>query len=241
MPPRTLIIGDVHGCLAELKELLGMLRPTPGDDLVFLGDLINKGPDSAGVWREYRRLGARSIMGNHELRLLEMAEGRWPPGGLLLRMKKEFGQDFDAFIADIKTWPYMIETESFLAVHAGFYPDRPPRETPEQVLCTLRLWEKTGKASLTGDDPPWFEHYHGEKLVVFGHWAALGGVNRPNAIGLDTGCVYGGSLTALELPSRSLISVKARRPYKAPAADSTAKLGAVWPSVVNMANQMIDI
>jgi diadenosine tetraphosphatase ApaH/serine/threonine PP2A family protein phosphatase len=214
--PRTLFIGDVHGCSAELEELLDRLQPRPGvDRVIFIGDLINKGPDSAGVWRRYRALGAESVMGNHELRLLEMATGRWPPGGLLARMQQEFGPDFPAFVAELKSWPYLIETPDFLAVHAGFRPDRPPAETPTQELVTLRLWERTGRASLTGDDPPWFEHYHGEKLVVFGHWAALGGIVRPNAIGLDTGCVYGGSLTALELPSRTLVQVKARRAYRA--------------------------
>lgn len=213
--PRTILIGDVHGCAGELGELIERLRPVRGvDRVIFIGDLINKGPDSPGVWRQFRALGAEAVMGNHELRLLEMAEGRWPPGGLLRRMRHEFGSDFEAFLADIRRWPFLIETPDFLAVHAGFYPDRPPAETPPQMLATIRLWDRTGRAKLTGDEDPWFEHYHGDKLVVFGHWAALGGVDRPNVIGIDTGCVYGGWLTALELPSRRRVQVKARRVYK---------------------------
>ena len=214
--PRTLIIGDVHGCSDELKELLDKIRPVRGvDRVIFIGDLINKGPDSRGVWRQFKAIQAEAVMGNHELRLLEMAEGRWPPGGLLTRTRAQFGPDFPRLVDDLRRWPYVIEAPHFLAVHAGFYPDRPVWETPPQVLVTIRQWERTGRASVTGDDPPWFEHYHGDKLVVFGHWAALGGIIRPNVIGVDTGCVYGGHLTALELPGRRLIQVKARRAYKA--------------------------
>ena len=61
--------------------------------------------------------------------------------------------------------------------------------------------------------PPWFDFYTDDKLVVFGHWAAQEGVVRENAIGLDTGCVYGKKLTALVLPERELVSVKARKQY----------------------------
>lgn len=209
---RTLIIGDVHGCIDELRALLALLAPKPGEDLLFIGDLINKGPDSAAVWREYRRLGARAVVGNHERALIEMAAGRWNRGGLYKRMRKEFGDDFEALLADLKTWPYLIETPDYIAVHAGFRPDRPPARTDEEDLCTLRTWRN--KASLDRSERPWFEDYTGDKLVVFGHWAALRGVVRPNAIGLDTGCVYGGLLTALELPSRRLLSVPARRVYE---------------------------
>ena len=210
---RTLIIGDVHGCIDELRELLRKLSPQPGDELLFIGDLINKGPDSAAVWREYRRLGARAVVGNHERALLEMAAGRWPRGSLYKRMRKEFGDEFEELLADMRTWPYLVETPDYIAVHAGFRPDRPPAKTSEEDLCTLRTWhDKTAAAPA---ERPWFEDYTGEKLVVFGHWAALRGVVRPNVIGLDTGCVYGGLLTALELPSRRLISVSAQRVYEA--------------------------
>ena len=142
----------------------------------------------------------------------EMASGRWDRGRIFKRMRKEFGDDFDALLADLETWPYLIETPDYIAVHAGFLPDRPPARTCDEDLCTLRTWRN--KAA--GDRPgrPWFEDYTGDKLVVFGHWAALRGVVRPNAIGLDTGCVYGGLLTALELPSRRLRSVQARRVYE---------------------------
>ncbi len=209
---RTLIIGDVHGCIDELRELLRKLSPQPGDDILFIGDLVNKGPDSAAVWRQYRHLGARAVIGNHERALLEMAAGRWPRGSLYKRMRREFGADFEALLADLQTWPYLIETADYIAVHAGFRPDRPPAATDEEDLCTLRTWR--GEKNAGRAARPWFEDYTGQKLVVFGHWAALRGVVRPNVIGLDTGCVYGGLLTALELPSRRLISVAAKRVYE---------------------------
>ena len=100
----------------------------------------------------------------------------------------------------IRSWPLYVEGDGFVVVHAGLDPRKPSLEKQSiRDLTTIRMPE--------GMDIPWYEAYTGERLVVFGHWANTEPVIRSNAIGLDTGCVYGGTLSALILPERRIISV----------------------------------
>ena len=97
----------------------------------------------------------------------------------------------------------MVHGRGWLAVHAGVHPRR-PRKTRRRHALHLRCWK--GK--------PWFEQYRGRKLVVHGHWAGQGLVDRrPYSIGLDTGCVRGGRLTGYLLEKERFVSVRARRSY----------------------------
>ncbi|PIR19482.1 MAG: hypothetical protein COV48_01755, partial [Elusimicrobia bacterium CG11_big_fil_rev_8_21_14_0_20_64_6] len=89
-------------------------------------------------------------------------------------------------------------------IHAGFDPGEGLEWQSASQLTSLRRLK---------DGRPWYEAYRERTLAVFGHWAKRKPVVRPNAVGLDTGCVYGGSLMALILPERVLISVPARRVY----------------------------
>ena len=130
-------------------------------------------------------------------------------------LREEFGKKrFPLFLDDVRTWPLWIEHDEFLAVHGGVRPDRALEETSVEELVNMRTWDGTGENLQSMQNPPWFEFYKGRKLIVFGHWAALGGVVRKNVIGLDTGCVYGGTLTAVELPERKIVSVRAKRAYR---------------------------
>jgi len=192
---RKLIIGDVHGCLRELQLLLEKVNYQEGQDrLIFLGDLINKGPDSLGVLNYVRSLKSTTVLlGNHELALLAKIER-----GESVPIPREM-------IAWIKTWPYYIDEDDVLLVHGGVVPGVHPRESNPFDVVRIRLWQ----------NKPWYEFYHEKKLVVFGHWAARGLVWRDNAIGLDTGCVYGRKLSCLELPGRKLIQVDALNAYAA--------------------------
>lgn len=211
---RTLIIGDVHGCLQELDDLLAAFEPRPGRDrIIFIGDLINKGPDSLGVWRRYRELEAEAILGNHELRLLEMVDGDAPRGAIYQRIQQEFGDAFPTLIEDVRSWPLFIESDWFLVVHAGLVPGRTPHQCSAHILTNIRTWDGKGQDLNNREHPPWFDGYTGRRLVVFGHWASLNGLVRPSVIGLDTGCVYGKALTGLVLPDRKLITIPARKPY----------------------------
>ena len=213
-PQRTIIIGDVHGCHTELQMLLEQLNVRPVHDrLIFVGDLINKGPDTRAVYKTYRTLGAVAILGNHEYALLQRWEQRWPRSKSYHRLEEEFGSEFEEFVQEVSTWPLYIDTPDYTIVHAGLIPDKHLRDSDPRILVSIRTWDGEGKDLRDPRNPPWFDLYEGDKLVVFGHWAALGGMSRDRVIGLDTGCVYGKALTALVLPERTLVSVPAQKAY----------------------------
>ena len=213
-PSRTIIIGDVHGCIAELEKLLRKVDADPHrDDILFIGDLVNKGPESEKVFDLFLDLKADAILGNHEHAILKQHAGDWKPSRSYKRLQKEFGKHFDRFVDEIRTWPAFRDTHDYLAVHAGVRPDLDVANTTIEQLVNIRNWDGEGRNLQDDDDPPWYDFYTDDKLIVFGHWAAKEGVVRDNAIGLDTGCVYGKKLTALILPERELVSVKAKKQY----------------------------
>lgn len=214
MQKRTCIIGDVHGCRAELVSLLEKMEADPDQDrIIFIGDLINKGPDSFGAFQVFKSMNAEAVLGNHELRLLQEVENPDIRSGLYHRMKTEFGSQFDELIQEISSWPLFIEEPDFLAVHAGLVPGRRPHFCSAEELVNIRTWDGVGQNLQTKSNPPWYMFYEGSKLVVFGHWAALGGLDTPRVIGLDTGCVYGKRLSGLILPERRRVEVPALKAY----------------------------
>ena len=206
---RTIVIGDIHGCMRELELLLKKVGATGEDEIIAIGDLVRKGPDSAAVLRwAMETPNLRSVLGNHEARLVT----RWLAGEKPDRdspdwgMRKDFGDAFNNAMDFLRTRPLHIEGEGFLAVHAGIDPRVHKLHLQSaHDLMTIRVPH--------GMDIPWYEAYTEERLIVFGHWARKEAVIRPNAIGLDTGCVYGGKLTALILPERRLVSVPAGGSY----------------------------
>ncbi len=206
---RTIIIGDVHGCYAELQDLLRKVDSSQKDRLISVGDLIAKGPDSAAVldWA-LRTPNLECVLGNHELRLLDCwRRGRLPDEKPYdAELVGQLGRGFDGYMRRIARWPMVIAGREFLVVHGGFVPGTPPARQDPRLLANLRR--------LPGTDLPWYDAYRGKRLAVFGHWARKRPVVRDNAIGLDTGCVYGVRLTALVLPQRRLVSVPARRVYR---------------------------
>ncbi|MBI3565053.1 MAG: metallophosphoesterase [Elusimicrobia bacterium] len=206
---RTIIIGDVHGCSAELKDLLRAVNARPDDRLISVGDLINKGPDSRGVmeWA----MGARNlecVVGNHELRFVNCWRRSAVPRARPHDEETwhQLGDLREAAMRYAASWPLTIDGGSFLVVHAGFDPRKSLGLQSVAALTDIRRLRDT--------DEPWYESYRGRQLVVYGHWSKPAAVVRPNSIGLDTGCVYGGALTALILPERRLVSVPARRVYR---------------------------
>lgn len=209
MKKRTIIIGDIHGCLAELKSLLSLVRAGPKDDLISLGDLICKGPDSRGVlnWA-MRTKNLRCILGNHELRyLLYWKDGLIPDQKPYdLATVHQLGRCFGSSMRFLNDLPVTIEGKGWMAIHAGFDPRHP--------LSRQSKWELTNIRRLAGTEKPWYESYKGKDLIVFGHWVRREPLVRKNAICLDTGCVYGGKLSALILPERKIVSVPARRVYR---------------------------
>lgn len=198
---RTLIIGDVHGCLRELELLLEKVGFRNGADrLIFVGDLINKGPNSLGVLQRVYELGAEVVIGNHEHAMLKSKTAAYPR----------------ELVAWVKTWPSFIEEKDFMVIHGGLIPGLHPKDSDPAIFTRLRTWNPKLKMPGKSADPAWFEFYTGKKLVVFGHWASKGLVWRENAIGIDTGCVYGRKLSCLCLPSKQLIQVDALEVYEVP-------------------------
>lgn len=206
---RTIIIGDIHGCMTELQSLLTAVKASDKDDILAIGDLVRKGPESAAVLRwAMETPNVRSLLGNHEARLLtRWLEGEKPDKGTPdWHLWQELGEGYNAAMDFLRTRPLHVAGDGFLAVHAGIDPRIPSIGLQSaHDLLTIRIPR--------GMEIPWYEAYTGEELIVFGHWASEEPVVRPNAIGLDTGCVYGGSLTALILPEKRLVSVPAERSY----------------------------
>jgi predicted phosphodiesterase len=207
---RTIVIGDVHGCIVELHRLLEAVGLQSSDRIVCVGDLVRKGPESAAVLRwAMDTPNLRCVLGNHDARLLLrwMQAGRPERDGADWEIHRQLGDSYNDAMEFMRTWPLHLEAGGALVVHAGLDPRiSSVRLQSPHDLMNIRVPE--------GLKVPWYEAYTGEDLVVFGHWARSEPLIRPNAIGLDTGCVYGGALTALILPDRRLVSVPAERVYR---------------------------
>lgn len=204
---RTVIFGDVHGCFDELQALLKTARLVKGDRLVSVGDLIGKGPasDQVAAWAmETPEL--ECVLGNHELRYVDAWRRGLQPASKSYDAEtlRQLGGRYDPFCRWASKLPLTIDEGAWMVVHAGIDPRWPLSLQIPEDLTTLRRLE---------DRSAWYESYEDPRLIVFGHWVRRDPVVRSNAIGLDTGCVYGGSLSALILPERRLISVPARRAY----------------------------
>ena len=215
MEKRTLIVGDIHGCLHEFERLLEKLHfVKKRDRLILVGDLINKGPFSLGVLKKARSLQCEVVLGNHENNFIRFMEGSSHPSRHFEKLKNEMGDEGEFWREWFGNLPLFIEDKNFFVVHAGIRPDAHPRETNVEILTRIRTWDGRGENLHCSTDPPWFDLYRGEKLVVFGHWASLGLMVRRNAICLDSGCVYGKKLSALVLPERRIVQVNAKRAYE---------------------------
>ena len=226
---RTIIIGDVHGCLDELRDLVQRCGGAGGARVVLVGDLVAKGPDSAGVVQWAREAGAEAVLGNHDAHLL-----RHRPGAP--RSDEADARPHHADVARTLRrvdWEWLaalplsiaVEAEArsdggrghgHLVVHAGLVPGVALEGQKREHLLTLRSITAEGRPSKRIEGVPWASRWPGPAHVVFGHDAVRGLQRWKHATGLDTGCVYGGELTALVLPKGELVSVTARRAYAKP-------------------------
>lgn len=195
----TLFVGDVQGCALELHDLLDAARFDPARHRLGLcGDLINRGPDSARVLALARRLDALTVIGNHEVALLD---DKQTPS--LDAVREQLGDSLAGWLRWLKARPLFVHEDGFILVHAGIAPGKRPEDCTREELTEIR----------TVAGRPWFDAWHGPETVIFGHWAQRGKVDLPLCKGLDTGCVYGGRLTGLWWPRLEWFSVPARRAW----------------------------
>jgi predicted phosphodiesterase len=214
---RTVFIGDVHGCAEELDLLLAECGWRPDDRVVLVGDLVAKGPDSAGVVRRAREHGFLAVRGNHDAHVLRWRAGRMREDK---KLKPEHQQVMDTLEA--RDWAYLESLPlhrhfpelNVRVVHAGLVPGVPLEEQRPELLLNLRSITPEGKPSKRVDKGvPWASLWTGPELIIFGHDAMRGVQRHPHAIGLDSGCVYGQHLTAYVLPEARFYSVRAKRAY----------------------------
>ena len=207
---RHIFIGDIHGCSVELQELIDKIDLKENDRLFSTGDVINKGPDSMACLKILTKHDATIVMGNHEAYFLKL----W-------RTQKNFSHTFfDQFrgkssdvLNIIRHWPLYYETDKFLLVHAGLEPGVSNLDdmSPE-ILMNIRTWNCHKESIGLPEDPAWHEFFTPQKTIVFGHWAVKGLQDLPFFKGLDTGCVYGGQLTAYCLEENRFYQVESRQP-----------------------------
>jgi diadenosine tetraphosphatase ApaH/serine/threonine PP2A family protein phosphatase len=214
---RTLFIGDVHGCAEELDALLEKCAWRPEDRVVLVGDLVAKGPDSAGVVRRAREGGMLAVRGNHDAHVLRWRAGQSPAGR---KLKPEHEQVLDTLSPE--DWRYLEEQPLYrrfpelnvVVVHGGLVPGVRLEEQEADLLLNLRSLKADGTPSKKVDaGVAWASRWPGPERVIFGHDAIRGLQRHPYAVGLDTGCVYGGRLTAYLLPEGTFCSVPAKRAY----------------------------
>jgi hypothetical protein len=238
---RTVIVGDVHGCARELDALLDAVAFTTGDRLVFVGDLVARGPDSLGVLDTARTSGAIIVRGNHEQRLLDWlaARERWirgeggakPPIGKMHRDLGRALRPIDWTLLQTSSLSVDLPEHDLRVVHAGVDPDVPwARQRPETLIRirTVEAPKKQAGKRRSERQVLWGARYEGPPHIVFGHNAAPGLQLHKWATGLDTGCVYGGRLTAMVLAEDQkvprtiaarravLVSIPARRVWFVP-------------------------
>ena len=229
---RLVIVGDVHGCCDELEELLSKCRCSePNVCTVFVGDLINKGPKNAEVVKLVRNLGAHCVRGNHDEVCLRswqnFAEGREPLPAKFQWMHRLDRDDLE-WLSQLP-FTLTIPSLNICVVHAGLVPHIQLHNQSLDCMLHIRnlsyddslgewVWHK--KAAEGGE--PWASAWRGPQHVYFGHDAIRRLQQCPHATGLDTGCVYGGKLTAvLPLEGGRLVQVDARAVHQAPGRKQT--------------------
>lgn len=238
------IVGDVHGCFDELAELLGRLgygvepepgggpgwlvRPPEGRKLVFVGDLVDRGPRIPDVLRLAMGMAAAGtalcVPGNHDDKLMRKLQGHnvQIKHGLEQSLEQLEEEPF-SFHAAVRRFferlpsHYVLDGGRLVVAHAGLKEE-----------YHGHTWERVRQFALYGDTSGgrdeyglpvrynWGARYRGEAAVVYGHTPILTAQWQNNTIDIDTGCVFGNTLTALRWPERELVSVAARKRYSEP-------------------------
>ena len=242
---RYIIIGDVHGMLVELQALIEKVELRPDDCIVFVGDLVDKGPSPEGVVRYVKALSEDYdvvvVEGNHEEKHRRFRKSQ----NMEMKGAEEISRVYDSLTEEERSFMagfvpfHRIKAHGLLIVHAGITGDmkhfpetveeiyalsNKRRKAFERIMRTRYLDPATGKMLELGKnkpgDPFWAEVYDGRfGHVVFGHEPLYGVTFFPHATGIDTSAVYGGLLTALvyedESTNPKVVQVRASKSYAA--------------------------
>jgi protein phosphatase len=228
------IVGDIHGCSAELESLLGKLGyidgvHPEGRTAVFVGDLVDRGPDSPGVLRRVMAMvksgNALCVPGNHENKYGRHLRGRkvQHTHGLAETIEQMTGES-EEFVAEVREFidglvsHYVLDGGRLVVSHAGL-PEKYHGRTSGRVRSHALYGDTTGETDEFGLPVryPWAEDYRGLAAVVYGHTPVPEATWLNNTICLDTGAVFGGKLSALRWPERELVDVPAERVWYEPA------------------------
>eukprot|EP00808_Paulinella_micropora_P025616 g34576.t1 len=216
---RLILLGDIHGCYEELLALYDKLEVRDNDVVVALGDFIAKGPQQLEVLWFLRKQRILAIRGNHEHELLlqkynpeEMLKIRGKPYASPL-LSTLAGEMTEADWAWLRSLPYYLRfpEHNLVAVHAGLVAGVALENQENSTMVNLRDVKPDGRATQDEHSVPWASRWQGPELVVFGHDARRRLQNYTFAKGIDTACVYNGSLSAYVLPEQRLVSVPAKK------------------------------
>ncbi|WP_263789443.1 metallophosphoesterase family protein [Salinibacter sp.] len=210
-------VGDIHGCLESLNALLDRLNPSSDDHLLFVGDYIDRGPDSRGVIDRLldlrESISCTFLRGNHEAMMIDYLDSGafslWRMNGGVSTLQSYLkGEGSEVHIPAahaefVRETKLYHETDDFLFVHAGLRPDLTVEENLDRPDEEVLLWER---GHLEASGLAW------EKPVVCGHTPQPDPISHDKLILIDTGCVYHmkpgmGRLTAVRLPQREFIDV----------------------------------
>jgi protein phosphatase len=260
------IIGDVHGCLDELTELMGRLGYTVtstadgyevtapvGRTLIFVGDLVDRGPGSVQVLRLVSSLvrsgQAFCVPGNHDIKLVRALRGKdvKRTHGLEETME-QLGDESEAFRADVAKFldglvsHYVFDDGKLVVAHAGLKESMHGRGSAAVREFAL-FGETTGETDEFGLPIRynWAADYRGKALVVYGHTPVPEPLFLNNTVNIDTGCTFGGQLTALRYPEREIVSVKAHRTYYEPARPFLPQNGAEQRLLQHALDDVLDL
>lgn len=244
-------IGDVHGCLSELSSLLEMLgyvishdaqgraigaRHTEGRTAIFLGDLVDRGPDSPGVLRlvmgMVRDGHAHAVPGNHEDKLVRALDGKAVTTGHgLAETLTQLAGESAEFRAEVREFArglvshLVLDGGRLVVAHAGL-----PEKFQGRASARVRAFSLYGDTSGETDEYglpvryQWAADYRGSAMVLYGHVPTLEAEWVNGTMCLDTGCVFGGKLSALRYPEREVLSVPAERVWCEPVKPLAAEL-----------------
>lgn len=224
---RTVLVGDVHGCRAELEDLLSHVGLNADDRLILVGDLVVRGPEPRATLELVRAVGGTAVRGNHEDRLLRWNARRKTAKPLRIgpTTRKTASELRDGDWKQLAEMPLWLDlpAHGIRVVHAGIVPGIPILEQDPRTLMYVRTLGPS-REPLEERGRSWAHSHTGPEHVVYGHNAQAEPEIARFATGIDTGAVYGGRLTAMVLrdgervpPPRDrqsvLVSVPAHRAY----------------------------